>query len=87
MSNAPSARNTLEKDVLDYLRYAIGKDQKKHGASPASGLRDTREIAERHGVSLDEARHILQGLCDDGKVDKFPPINGRTNIWALKEDD
>ena len=53
-------------DILDHLAFAVRRDAEKGGA----GLRSTRQVAERAGISPAVARRRLGVLADGDLVDQ-----------------
>lgn len=52
----------LEAAILNHLRFARRRDADKGGG----GLRTTREIADRHEISVARARRVLAGMARKG---------------------
>lgn len=58
---------SLADGIIDHLKFAVRRDLVKGGA----GTRTTREVAERAGVEMSQARRTLRKLAADGVVDQF----------------
>ena len=54
-------------NIIDHLTFALRRDAEKGGA----GLRSTREIADREGISTAQARRALSALAEKGRVERL----------------
>jgi DNA-binding transcriptional regulator YhcF (GntR family) len=72
---------SLRDKILDHLAFAIKRDEAKGG----TGHRSTREVADRAGVNINQARRELNRLVITGAVEVYKDELWRV-LWKLRRD-